>query len=291
LILKYVNKQTGIHLVFGDSAPVFFLSQKGMDGAGAEAVMVKSPYQHGQRRLFADISERIITINGCLVTGDKAEENDLRRRIIGAMNPLYLGDLIVSGDGFEKVFRDVQVVDGPSFSDMDYTVPDGILYFNVTLLVPGNFVSDLEAFKCQLVEVEPGFSYPLEFGKQGIIFGEISKGQAELYNNGDVPAPLIIEIPGPVETPEIHNLTTNEFIKIHTPIESNEIMTIDTSFGNKSVIITDTRGNSRNAFHHIDLESTFFQLIVGKNTVKFKAEVGNETAVVKIGFRVLYLGI
>ena len=253
--------------------------------------MVKSPYQKGRRRIFADVSERVVTVNGCLVTHSKHEEGEWRRKIISVMNPLSVGDLIVSGRGIEKVFKDVQVVDGPNFLDADYTMPDGILYFNLSVVVPGNFIADINAFNFQLLEIDPRLSFPLEIANEGIIFGEIAKGQTVLNNTGDVEAPLFIEIPGPVKTPEIHNLTTGEFIKIHSPIASNEVMTIDTSFGNKSVIITDTSGNARNAFHHIDLESTFFQIQVGENTIKFKAEVGNETANVRISYRRLYFGI
>ncbi len=290
LRLMYINDTTGASLVFDNEGPVFFLSQKGMDGSGGDAVMVKAPFQYGQTRLFSEISERLITINGCIVTDSLSEEEVLRRRIINTLNPINTGRLYVYGDSHSKVFPGVQVVDGPVFLDQDYTLPDGIVYFNVTCLVPGNFASDVEATVYRLMEVAPAFEFTLEFAPD-IVFGQIEKGQAVFNNDGDAEAPLMIEIPGPVNTPCITNLTTGEFIKIFTPIGSDENMIINTSFGNKSVVIVNDRNVTRNAFHYIDLNSTFFQLPIGKSTIQFRAETGNDTANVKISFKRLYLGI
>ena len=53
----------------------------------------------------------------------------------------------------------------------------------------------------------------------------------------------------------------------------------------------DNAGGARNAFHDIDLDSTFFQLTVGENALRFNTEAGNDTATVTVRYRQLYLGL
>lgn len=289
LRLKYRN-ETGDEIYFKNDAPFFFLSHKGLDGAEAEAMLIKSPYQHGQTNLGANINERVVTINACLVTNSKQQEERYRRQLLNTITPLKSGELEIIGKSFKKQASVIQVVSAPVFADTDYTLPDGILHFSFTFIVPGNFLEDLEFTSFRLSEVLPLFEFELEFASY-IEFGTIANSEIEIINDGEAEAPLIIEIPGPVETPMIQNKTTGEFIKVHSPILANEKMVITTSFGNKAVEITDDTGAKRNAFHYIDLDSIFFQLKLGRNLLKFNAEVGNDTATVMVYYKKLYLGI
>ena len=43
--------------------------------------------------------------------------------------------------------------------------------------------------------------------------------------------------------------------------------------------------------HYIDLESTFWRLAIGENTISYMADSGAEEAVVNIKFRFLYMGV
>ncbi len=290
LSLTYTNKTLNTSLEFGNSAPLFFLSQKGMAGTDIDPMTVKSPMQLGSTLTGITVNERLVTIKACLVTDKTTDEENFRKNIISCLNPLHKGDLTIHGETFNRKFSDIHVVQGPEFDDKDYNTPNGILYFDFTLCVPSVFLEDAEVHKFSLYEVIPGFSFMLCF-QPDIFFGDISGSTDSFYNMGDIDAPLIIQIPGPVQTPMLTNLTTGEFIKIYSPIYANEKMIINTSFGNKSVVITDDRGFSRNAFNYIDLNSTFFTLRPGENVLQFQAEVGNSNAGVDISFKTLYLGI
>ena len=304
--LEYVNG-SGDSIYFGDEVPYkidgdapeyvfrentnfYFLSQKGMDGPAAEAMLLKSPYQRGQTWAGANVDERIVSVEACLVTGSVEEEERLRRELIRTMSCLGGGRLVVYGDTFVKEFPEVHIVSGPTFKDQDYTAPDGILFFSFIAVAPGNFLADYNRLTFDMAEVWPRFEFPLEFAPD-IIFGDMTNGAAHIFNDGDAEAPLIVEIPGPVLTPSVTNLTTGEFIKVHTPILAGEVMTINTAFGKKSVVIRDESGNERSAFHYIDLESVFFQLRVGENYVRFAAEEGNDEARVRIWYKRVYLGV
>jgi len=304
--LEYINDSGG-SIYFGDEVPYktdgdapeyvfrentnfYFLSQKGMDGTAAEAVLMKSPYQRGQTWAGTNVDERLVTVEAALVAESVGEEERLRRKLIGTMNCLQSGRLVVYGDTFVKQFPEVRIVSGPTFKDQDYTAPDGILFFSFTAVAPGNFMEDFNGLTFDLAEVWPAFEFDLEFAPD-MIFGEMTNGAAHIFNDGDAEAPLIVEIPGPVLTPSVTNQTTGEFIRVHTPILAGEIMTINTAFGKKSVVIRDESGGERSAFNYIDLESVFFQLRVGENYIRFAAEEGNDEARVRLYYKRLYLGV
>ncbi len=305
-VLQYVNEK-GDKLMFGDRTPYqvqsgipsfapleytnfYYLSHKGLDGVVAEALLVKSPYQRGQTLIGNNINERVVSIRACLVTETKEEEERLRKQAHSTLSPLLSGTLEIYGETFVKALGDVQIINGPVFEDTDYTEPDGILYFTFQFIAPSNFLTDLNNTMIDLLEVTPRFSFPLEFSPT-VLFGDMTSGKTTIINDGDIPAPVIIEIPGPVKTPSVINEATGEFIKIYVPILAGETMYINTSFGNKTVKIKDFEGNEKNAFNYIDLNSTFFQLQVGTNDIQFHAEEGNDTAKVKLYYKRLYLGI
>ena len=87
--------------------------------------------------------------------------------------------------------------------------------------------------------------------------------------------------------PRITNLTTGEFIKVNRAIPVGYRLILDTSFGNKRVEIVAPDGVVQNAFHYIDLESTFFNLDVGENRFGFITEGGNPEVYVEYKHRYL----
>lgn len=277
-------------VVFSNKAPYYFLSQQGCDGTDADAILAKAPYQKGKTRLGVNIDPRVITVRCCLVTESLAEFEARRAELLRVLTPLAPGRLTIMGETFHRQFSNVQVVSAPTFSDTDHNSPDGIIYFSFSLMAPGNFIEDAGTTRHTLLEAEPSFSFMLEFADD-VIFGNMSSGRVVFNNNGDVETPVVIEIPGPVRTPMVTNESTGEYIRVHTPIMANEKMVINTAFGEKSVVIHDDAGNTRNAFNYIDINSTFFQLAVGENSLRFRAEEGNDTAEVTVYFRRLYLGI
>lgn len=122
--------------------------------------------------------------------------------------------------------------------------------------------------------------------------GDISRGNVVIDNKGNAPCSLEIEIPGGVVTPvTITNETTGEFIRVKTDIPLGSYLYISTKFGNLEVSIVDNEGNKTNAFNYIDLESSFFQLCIGKNEISYLAGVGSDDIVVKIKYKQEYLGL
>lgn len=153
----------------------------------------------------------------------------------------------------------------------------------ISLYCPNPFWLDTETTSKEVVQWEGGMTFPLILPTTFATEGE---KEFNLINDGDVEAPIKIQISGPATNPKILNASTDEYIKIKKKVELGETLVITTEFGNKRVEI-----DGVNAFSYIDLDSTFFQLQVGDNIIKLETEELNENSKIKIEYRNRYLGV
>lgn len=111
-----------------------------------------------------------------------------------------------------------------------------------------------------------------------------------IINEGHVETPVEIEFHGPAVNPQILNLITGEFIRIKRELTSDDILYINTAFGEKKVeIIRD--GVREDAFDYLDLESKFFSLQVGDNVIEYQSENGLNPQSVQIYYYNRYIGV
>ena len=105
-------------------------------------------------------------------------------------------------------------------------------------------------------------------------------------NSGDVDAPVKIEFIGPATNPSVINETTGKVIQVNRELGASDVLTISTEFGKKYVRI-----NGDNAFHYIDLTSSFWNLIPGENILSYKSNNDSINTRVKIKWKNRYLDI
>lgn len=111
-----------------------------------------------------------------------------------------------------------------------------------------------------------------------------------IINEGHVETSVEIEFHGPAVNPQIFNLTTGEFIRIERELTSDDILYINTAFGEKKVeIIRD--GSREDAFDYLDLDSQFFSLQVGDNVIEYQSENGLAPQSVQIYYYNRYIGV
>ncbi|KXA13728.1 phage distal tail protein, partial [Clostridium perfringens] len=127
------------------------------------------------------------------------------------------------------------------------------------------------------------FKLPFSFKKRG-------KSQKNVYNDGHIETPVEIIFKGPALNPSITNSTTGEFIKVDRELTTDDILYIKTNFGEKKVEI-ERNGIRENAFHYIDLDSTFFNLELGDNLIEYRTENDLEPQSVEIRYRNRYIGV
>lgn len=288
LKIRYEN-EAGHFVELTDHAPFVYLSHQGLDGANAQAILSKAPYQMGKTLQGVNVDERLVTLECALITEDAATNETYRRKLFQAFSPFVDGTLTLIGNTYQMsaLCRTTQV---PSFKDEDYTDFQVIMMFQVQLIVPSNFLEGLEQ-TVKLERVSNLFKFPHRFKKSKEAISSLNIGGQRVINDGDGETALVIEIIGPTTTPRVENLTTGEFIAVNTPLLAGERLLINTAFGNISVKIINEKNEVRDAFQMIDIDSTFFSLQIGENKLHFSAEVGNESAVVNIRYKKKYLGI
>ena len=134
---------------------------------------------------------------------------------------------------------------------------------------------------------EPLFEFPFAIEKLAPVEFGIMKPDNIAFNAGHVEAPVTIKIHGFCQNPTITNKTTGEFIKFEDlAMGANDILEIDTTFGQKKVLL-----NNENVFNKLDFSSTFFNLQRGENEIDFIDETGSVEAKILFIYNNLFITI
>jgi hypothetical protein len=113
-----------------------------------------------------------------------------------------------------------------------------------------------------------------------------------IYNAGHIATGMKISFKalGSLTNPQLLNINTREFIKINTAMIAGDVITVDTSYGNKSVTLT-RNGVDSNIYRYLDTDSTFMQMDVGDNVFRYAADTGETNLEAVIFFTQKYLGV
>lgn len=277
--LTFTNSR-GESIVLGNSRP--FLVTRLEEVGPTITQTQKSPYQDGATFLDSLLDPRQITIEGSIMRRTGEEIFACRHRLTTVFNPkLGPGTLRYEHDGG---VREIQaVVDSlPFFPDRSGQPTQRFL---LNLLCPDPY------WRTPAITEEPAYEPLFQFPFEGPFQMGLQRDRRIIVNDGDAPAPLYVEFFGPALNPAIINNTTGEYIRVNQELHEGERMIIDTSDGSKSVYFVDANGNERNVFHWIDLNSTFFKLIVGENDIEYTADSDIQGAVVNISYSKLYTAV
>lgn len=132
--------------------------------------------------------------------------------------------------------------------------------------------------------------FPLEIDIEEKIEFAIVSFYKTINNEGDEEIPVQIEYQGPATNPCIENETTGEFIQVNMEIGEKEKLIIDTTPGKETVNLV-TPNEIIDVYNNIDLNSTFFKLILGKNLVKYSSDNEGAKDKVSITYANRYVGV
>lgn len=204
-----------------------------------------------------------------------------RQKLIKFFNPKQQGILTVNYCGIERyILYEVE-----SFKDLRENLYEP-LTFTVDLVCPDPYFKEVilgEQISTWIGGWKFKFKLPFRFKQKG-------EPKKNIYNNGHVETPVEIIFRGPAVNPSVINHATGEFIKVERTLTSDDTLYITTEFGNKKVEI-ERNGVRENAFHYIDLDSTFFQLKVGDNKIEYATDNELEPQSVEIRYRNRYIGV
>ena len=79
-------------------------------------------------------------------------------------------------------------------------------------------------------------------------------------------------------------------MKLNFSMVGGDVITIDTSYGNKSIMLQ-RNGQESNIYRYMDVDSTFMQLDIGDNLFRYDADSGLSNLEVTVYYVQKYLGV
>ena len=264
-------------------SPFLIESLEGIGEVEAELQEQVAPYRDGSIHIDAILRPRFIELEGSITNIKLKEIRKKRQELSRVCNPkLGLGKITLELDGSIKEIHGVpegSVV----FPDRER---NPFQPFMITWKCPDPYWKDLQEVSRNLKAYEGKFTFPFQFPVQ---FG-IESDNTTLINEGDTSAPVIIEIKGPIRRPVIENLTTGKYMQINAIIEADQTLVIDTNPRNKRVEIK-SGGETRKVMGFFDHGGDFWQLDVGENEIRYRADAGIADAVATVSWQNQYVGI
>lgn len=274
----------------GNSAPFILKILDGTAGIDTTLQTSKSPGQDGSTLHDVLLEERAITIEGTIFAKTQEELYLLRQQLASVFNPkLKEGTLFYQNNAGIKAIKGV-AEQSPVFKEKFDNSRKQV--FTITLLCPNPYWKDLTEERSDVAIWVGDFSFPLELSSSGTEIGHRETSTlVNIRNNGDVECGIRIEFTAlaSVVNPSLYNVNTQEYLRIKRTLQAGDKLVISTEFANKSVELI--RGNViTNVFHYVDLSSTFLQLDIGDNLLKYDADNGIDNLEVSIYHISQYVG-
>lgn len=284
--LIYTNSR-GQSIELKNSGP-FLLQKFDPDMPKTTLLTTKAPGQDGKSYHGTLLEERPLNIEVAIL-GDSSEDLFSKRKQLNAIfNPKLSGTLTYTNSaGTYKI--ECQVQDGPT----PKTRYEPIQEFLIQLFCADPYWIDTAETKEEIALWKGDFSFDFEILSDGIELGHRESILiVNASNTGDVECGLRVEFTAlaTVVNPSLLNVYTQEFIKVKRTLSAGDKLVINTEFGSKSVELI-KNGVSSNVFNYIDLQSTFLQLDIGDNLLRYDAEQGIDNLEATIYFSPKYVGV
>lgn len=147
------------------------------------------------------------------------------------------------------------------------------------------------------------FYFPFAFGADGIvantttddawIFSQYDENRIVSINNPGAETGFTISFTimgGAVTNPIIYDVYTREFFALDTTLQDQDIVTINTNRGQKSVKLT-RAGVVSNIVNYLRANSTWLQLRTGDNMYTYDVDSGNQYMFANFTYRTRYEGV
>jgi hypothetical protein len=266
----------------------FLLQKFDPDTPKSTILSTKAPGQDGKTYHGTLLEERVLNIEVAVFGDNSADMYMQRKKLCSIFNPKLTGTLTYINDGGEYKIN-CSPLDSPSPKSKHEPVQE----FLIQLSCPNPYWLDIFETKEEIALWQGDFEFPLEITSDGIEMGHrVSTLIVNANNTGDVECSMTIEFRAlaSVVNPSILNVYTQEYIKIKRTLVAGDKLVIDTKFGDKKVEMIHN-GVAANVFYYIDLSSTFLQLDVGDNLLRYDAEQGIDNLEVAIYFTPKYVGV
>lgn len=247
--------------------PNYIVEATGLSPVTSEIITIKVANYSGERYVSSRQQSRNIVLN--IYVNEPVE-----------INRISLYNYIKSHD-FIRVYyknnsRDVYIdgyVESFELNHFEQTQTA-----QVSIICPQPNFLDVSDIEVSNINVIKGFYYPFDTVTNNIQFGEINEDGTIMINNtsdDDIGFIYQIHCRGEVINPFIYQTETNQYFKINKRFKADDVITIDTRRGKKSVIVT-YRGVETNIINSVNDVSKWLQLQAGYNHITQGAESGAE---------------
>lgn len=263
-------------------SPYLLTDIAGTGGGPAEVQTQRAPFQDGSTVRDELIKEREISLEVVIVASSRQELFARRRALARAFNP-KLGQGTLSWtdpDGTE--WRLDAVPEGVEYPGGDAAGPT---YQRAVISLLAAEPYWYRTGVLEAVQYEGGLEFPFEFP---ISFATV-KSASLAVNNGDVAAPITVQLVGPCLNPSVTNLTTGKKLKVQYNVPSGSYIRINTAFGQKEVTLV-TGATETNVMNYLTADSEFWDLVPGANELQFAEEGSNPAALMLVTWRNRYVG-
>ncbi len=283
--VTYINPR-GNAAVFSTDPPYLFES---IDGTGAGDVQQSTSEPAGLDGApldDVDIGPRQVTVKFHVYGATQKALFEKRRDILTLLDPYWhkggaLGRLEYTNEN-GTVWIPASVKTGPQKFDRvaDYFKSEQVVFYCPDSNWRGNAYN-----RIRLAYLGGGMQFPLRMG--AVRFG--ARGyQDAIYNLGNRPSHVEMEITGPATRPEVIKVRTGQYIRLRAdkPLVEGDTMRIDTTPGTvpgkPSLTITHSNGITEDAIGYLDLSSTLFRLDPGENLLQYVSGDDGQTSTVTV---------
>lgn len=279
----------GQNITITNSAP-FLLQKFDPEPPKSTIITTKAPGQDGKTHHDTLLDERALSVQVAILADSSEGMFEKRKQLYAIFNP-KLDITLVYENSAGKYKIQCSVQESPTPKDRHEPVQE----FLIQLYCSDPYWKELDEIKVEMAEWIGDFQFPFEIPEEtGVEMGHrMSTLIANCFNAGDVECGIRIEFTAlaSVVNPSILNVYTQEFIKVKRTLSAGDKLVINTDFGNKRVTMIKDDGTKSNVFNYIDLQSTFLQLTVGDNLLRYNAEQGIDNLDVGIYFTPRYVGV
>ncbi|MEF7566409.1 phage tail family protein [Bacillus infantis] len=282
--ITFINSR-GQSIELSNRRPFLLGSVEGKGDVQANVQTQKTPFQDGSTPIDVLLNERSLTLPVMIMSETQEALLVDRQHLSAIFNP-KLGEGILVYENLD-VKREIKAIP-ESVPSLPTGFENNGFYHQRTII---NLFCPNPYWRSLQITEEPTFQPLFRFPFEGEFQMGMQRDQRIIDNDGDAPVPIQVEFYGPAVNPLIRNNTTGEFIRVNQELLEGEYMKIDTAPGNKSVFFVSADGSERNVFNWIDLNSTFFSLVIGENDIEYTADNDIQGAIVNIRYQKLYTAV
>lgn len=170
---------------------------------------------------------------------------------------------------------------------------EGKIRAQASIICPSPYWQDQQAQNILFTQIINLFEFPFSIPAEGIALSEMMTAEQGLIKNeGTIQGGFTFTMQAlhKVLNPYIQNITTGQKMTIEREISSNEVVSVSTIQGQKSIRLY-TGGETKNIINDLQEGSQWITLALGDNIFRYGADYGAENLTIKINFRNQYGGV